>query len=99
MWPSLAISSYNDWTTEWDALSPNFMRNLPFYPAQEVQQLLSPPLSFTSAPILTSSVSVNSFSAKATGHAVPSSRLALSLKLDLAYRHYELGQETERLVS
>jgi len=40
---------------------------------------------FTSAPILTSSVAVNSFSAKATGHTVPSSRFALSLKPNVAY--------------
>jgi hypothetical protein len=36
---------------------------------------------FTSAPIFTSSVAVNSFSAKATGHMAPSSRFAVSLKL------------------
>src|SRR5712692_5070152 len=40
---------------------------------------------FTRAPILTSSVAVNSFSAKATGHTVPSSRFALSLKPNVAY--------------
>jgi hypothetical protein len=40
---------------------------------------------FTSAPILTSSVAVNSFSAKATGHTVPSSRFALSLKPNVTY--------------
>jgi len=34
---------------------------------------------FRSAPILASSVAVNSFSAKATGHTVPSSRFATSL--------------------
>src|SRR5439155_22807454 len=40
---------------------------------------------FTSAPILFSSAAVNSFSAKATGHRAPSSRLALSLKPNVAY--------------
>src|SRR3989475_7097810 len=40
---------------------------------------------FTSAPILASSAAVNSFSAKATGHTVPSSRFALSLKPNVAY--------------
>src|SRR2546422_134272 len=39
----------------------------------------------TSAPILASSVAVNSFSAKATGHIAPSSRFALSLKPNVAY--------------
>jgi hypothetical protein len=41
---------------------------------------------FTSATIFASSAAVNSFSAKATGHAVPSSRCALSLKPSVAYR-------------
>src|SRR5438552_8713713 len=40
---------------------------------------------FTSAPILASSAAVNSFNAKATGHTVPSSRFALSLKPNVAY--------------
>src|SRR5438874_9843968 len=40
---------------------------------------------FTSAPILASSVTVNSFSAKATGHMAPSSRFALSLNPNVAY--------------
>src|SRR5436189_643675 len=40
---------------------------------------------FTSAAILASSAAVNSFSAKATGHMLPSSRLALSLKPNVAY--------------
>src|SRR5713226_417091 len=40
---------------------------------------------FTSAPILASAAAVNSFSAKATGHTVPSSRFALSLKPNVAY--------------
>src|SRR5438309_3903734 len=40
---------------------------------------------FTSALILASSVAVNSFSAKATGHMAPSSRFALSLKPNVAY--------------
>jgi hypothetical protein len=40
---------------------------------------------FTSATILASSVAVNSFSAKATGHTVPSSRFALSLKPNVEY--------------
>src|SRR5438552_3967359 len=48
---------------------------------------LSPQLAafFTSAPILASAVAVNSFSAKATGHTVPASRFALSLKPSIAY--------------
>src|SRR5947207_709870 len=40
---------------------------------------------FTRAPILASAAAVNSFSAKATGHTVPSSRFALSLKPNVAY--------------
>src|SRR5881296_2121706 len=40
---------------------------------------------FTSALILASSVAVNSFSAKATGHRAPSSRFAVSLKPNVAY--------------
>ena len=40
---------------------------------------------FTSAPILVSSAAVNSFSAKAVGHMKPSSRVALSLKPNVAY--------------
>src|SRR5437870_4799420 len=40
---------------------------------------------FTSAPILASAAAVSSFSAKATGHTVPSSRFALSLKPNVAY--------------
>src|SRR6059058_1312881 len=48
---------------------------------------ISPQLTafFTSATILASSVAVNSFSAKATGHRAPSSRFALSLKPKVAY--------------
>src|SRR5207249_9835583 len=48
---------------------------------------LSPQLTafFTSALILASSVGVNSFSAKATGHMGPSSRFAASLKPNVAY--------------
>src|SRR5437870_13334699 len=48
---------------------------------------LSPQLTafFTSAPILASSVAVNSFSAKAVGHMAPSSRYAVSLKPNVAY--------------
>src|SRR5437867_4346127 len=48
---------------------------------------ISPQLTafFTSAPILASSAAVNSFSAKATGQTVPSSRFALSLKPNVAY--------------
>src|SRR5437867_5646768 len=41
---------------------------------------------FTSALILASSVGVNSFSAKTTGHIAPSSRFAASLKPNVAYR-------------
>src|SRR6202171_2539993 len=40
---------------------------------------------FTSAPILASSAAVNAVSAKATGHMVPSSRGAASLKPNVAY--------------
>src|SRR5437870_4929130 len=40
---------------------------------------------FTSALILASSVGVNSFRAKTTGHMAPSSRFALSLKPNVAY--------------
>src|SRR6266498_3256911 len=40
---------------------------------------------FTSAPILASSAAVNCFRAKATGHTVPSSRFALSLKPNVGY--------------
>src|SRR6266487_798358 len=49
--------------------------------------LLSPQFTacFTSAPILASSVAVNSVSAKAVGHRAPSSRFALSLKPNVAY--------------
>ena len=41
---------------------------------------------FTSATIFASSVAVNSFNAKATGHMATSSRFALSLKPNVAYR-------------
>src|SRR5258707_12560749 len=51
----------------------------------EVQRPPEVTVFFTSAAILTSSVAVNSFSAKATGHTVPSSRFALSLKPSVAY--------------
>src|SRR5881296_3052142 len=40
---------------------------------------------FTSALILASSMAVNCFSAKATGHRAPSSRFAVSLKPNVAY--------------
>src|SRR2546426_5686937 len=40
---------------------------------------------FTSALILASSVAVNSFRAKTTGHMAPSSRFAASLKPSVAY--------------
>ena len=40
---------------------------------------------FTSATILASSAAVNSFSAKETGHMLPSSRFASSLKPNVAY--------------
>src|SRR3990172_5645806 len=48
---------------------------------------ISPQLTafFTSALILASSVAVNCFSAKATGHRAPSSRFAVSLKPNVAY--------------
>src|SRR2546422_10604442 len=48
---------------------------------------ISPQLTafFTSALILASSVAVNSFSAKATGHMAPSSSFAVSLKPNVAY--------------
>src|SRR5205807_3585867 len=51
----------------------------------EVQQPSQLTAFFTSAPILASSAAVNSFSAKATGHTVSSSRFALSLKPNVAY--------------
>src|SRR5579863_8429757 len=54
-------------------------------PRLEVQRPLQPTAFFTSATILTSSEAVNSFSAKPTGHIVPSSRFALSLKPNVAY--------------
>src|SRR5215218_5982537 len=50
--------------------------------AQELAQLTA---LFTSALIFASSVAVNSFSAKEVGHMAPSSRFALSLKLNVAY--------------
>jgi hypothetical protein len=50
--------------------------------AQEPAQLTA---LLTSAPFLASSAAVNSFSAKETGHMAPSSRFALSLKLNVAY--------------
>jgi hypothetical protein len=40
---------------------------------------------FTSAPILASSVAVNSVSAKEVGHMLPSSRFAVALKPNVAY--------------
>src|ERR1700687_2174347 len=48
---------------------------------------LSPQLAafFTSAPILASSAAVNFVRAKATGHMVPSSRCAASLKPNVEY--------------
>src|SRR5436309_2401325 len=48
---------------------------------------ISPQLTafFTSAPILATAAAVSSFRAKATGHTVPSSRFALSLKPNVAY--------------
>jgi len=48
---------------------------------------ISPQLTafFTSALIFASSVAVNSFSPKATGYRVPSSRFAASLKANVAY--------------
>src|SRR5439155_20472863 len=51
----------------------------------EVQQPPQLTAFFTSAPILASSAAVNSFSAKATGHTVSSSRFALSLNPNVAY--------------
>src|SRR5438132_12561691 len=52
-----------------------------------LQIAISPQLTafFTSALILASSVAVNSFSAKTTGHMAPSSRFAASLKPNVAY--------------
>src|SRR3990172_2131595 len=57
-------------------------RTRPKY-ATEIRPQL--PAFFTSALILASSVAVNSFSAKATGHRAPSSRFAVSLKPNVAY--------------
>src|SRR5260370_13766602 len=56
----------------------------------EVQRPPQPTAFFTSAPILASAAAVNSFSAKATGHPVPSSRFALSLKPNVAYLPLDL---------
>src|SRR6476620_10102575 len=53
--------------------------------AREVQRPPQLTAFCTSAPILASSAAVNSFNANATGHAVPSSRFALSLKPNVAY--------------
>src|SRR3989475_12653004 len=52
---------------------------------RQLQGLVQLTAFFTSAPILASSVAVNSFSAKATGHRAPSSRFAASLKPSVAY--------------
>src|SRR5215207_4354936 len=49
------------------------------------QEPAQPTAFFTSAPILASSAAVNSLSAKEVGHMAPSSRFALSLKLNVAY--------------
>src|SRR5436305_11975350 len=56
-------------------------------PSGSLTLAISPQLTafFTSALILASSVAVNSFSAKATGHMAPSSRFAVSLKPNVAY--------------
>jgi hypothetical protein len=56
-----------------------------YRPVPEAQRPAQLTAFFTRAPILTSSVAVNCFSAKATGHTVPSSRFALSLKPSVAY--------------
>jgi hypothetical protein len=45
---------------------------------------------FTSAAILSSSAAVNSVSAKEVGHMAPSSRFAMSLKPNVAYRELNL---------
>src|SRR5438552_3190234 len=49
------------------------------------RRTLQPTAFCRSAPILASSVAVNAFNAKATGHMAPSSRFALSLKPSVAY--------------
>jgi hypothetical protein len=46
---------------------------------------------FTSAPIVASSVAVSSFSAKAVGHMLPSSRFAAALKPNVAYLSLNLA--------
>src|SRR5260370_34981435 len=55
--------------------------------------LLCPQLTafFTSAPILATSAAVNSVSAKAVGHMVPSSRLASCMKPNVAYLVLNFG--------
>src|SRR6476660_4206899 len=57
------------------------------FPSGSLTDVISPQLTafFTSALILASSVSVNFFSEKATGHIAPSSRFAESLKPNVAY--------------
>src|SRR5512139_302832 len=46
---------------------------------------------FRSAPILASSAAVSSFSANEVGHMAPSSRLAASVKPNVAYRDLNLS--------
>src|SRR5829696_2237540 len=53
--------------------------------ASRARESAQPTAFFTSAPILASSAAVNSLSAKEVGHMAPSSRFALSLKLNVAY--------------
>src|SRR5215212_10149088 len=53
--------------------------------ASQARESAQPTAFFTSAPILASSAVVNSLSAKEVGHMAPSSRFALSLKLNVAY--------------
>ena len=70
-----------------DATGPPLYDRTFLSPVLDTELQLPPQLTafFTSAPILTSSPAVNSFSAKATGHTVPSSRFALSVKPNVAY--------------
>src|SRR5438105_7827523 len=73
--PSSAILVEMCSDADWSWLAPDFF------------MFFSPQLTafFTSALILPSSATVNSFSAKATGHRAPSSRFAVSLKPNVAY--------------
>jgi hypothetical protein len=55
-------------------------------PGREPDSRTQPTAFFTSAAILASSLAVSPFSAKEVGHMAPSSRFAVSLKPNVAYR-------------